>query len=149
MKLKFVISLLLTLSVTLGHAQSANLKVNQIFDGRVVPKERMVLTRAKGRSLSKYGLTYYRSARFVATRWERDQCIAIVENDMANNRLGSSTKRSAKHTSITLMLKPKGTTNCFISFVCSKESNNQYNTIVIYMEGTVKTIAELKKRINN
>lgn len=149
MKLKFVISLLLTLSVTLGHAQSANLKVNQIFDGKVVPKERMVLTGVKGRSLSKYGLTYYRSARFVATRWERNQCIAIVENDMANNMLGSSTKRSEKHTSITLMLKPQGTTNRFISFVCSKESNNQYNTIVIYMEGTVKNIAELNKRINN
>lgn len=149
MKPKFIISLLLTLVVTLGHAQSANLKVNQIFDGKVVPKERMVLTKVRGRSLSKYGLTYYRSARFVTTRWGRDQCIAIVESDMANNMLGSSTKRSEKHTSITLMLKPQGTTNRFISFVSRKESNNHYNTIVIYMEGTVKSIAELNKRINN
>ena len=149
MKLKLFIYILLTMVSTAVNAQSANLKVNQIFTGKVIPLERMVVTKVKGRALSKYGLNYYRSARFVATRWERDQCIAIVENDMANNRLGSSTKRSAKHTSITLMLKPKGTTNCFISFVCSKESNNQYNTIVIYLEGTVKTIAELKKQKNN
>ena len=141
---------MLTLSVTLGHAQSANLKVNQIFDGRVVPKERMVLTRVKGRSLSKYGLTYYRSARFVASRKERYRCINAVEQDMRAMGSGSTAqKRSERHTAIAFMLRPQGASNRFITLVCNKEDDDQYGITLIYMEGTVKTIAELKKRINN
>ena len=75
MKLKLFIYILLTMVSTAVNAQSANLKVNQIFTGKVIPLERMVVTKVKGRALSKYGLNYYRSARFVASRKERYRCI--------------------------------------------------------------------------
>lgn len=47
MKLRFIISALLMMLATAVSAQSANLKVSQILDGKVVPLERMVVTKVK------------------------------------------------------------------------------------------------------
>lgn len=149
MKLRLFIYILLTMVSTAVSAQSASLKVNQIFAGKVVPLERMVVTKVKGRALSKYGLNYYRSARFVANRQERYKCIDAVEQDMRTMGSGSTAqKRSERHTAIAFMLKPQGANNRFITFVCTKEDNDQYGITVIYMEGTVKSLNELNKLIN-
>ncbi len=149
MKLRIILSMLLMMVVTAASAQSASLKVNQIFDGKVVPMERMVVTKVKGRALSKYGLNYYRSARFAANRWERNQCIEAVEQDMrADKHTSSVQKRSDKRTSIAFKLKQQGDNNRYVSFVCTKEANNQYAITVIYMEGPVKSLSELNKLIN-
>lgn len=149
MKLRLFIYILLTMVSTAGNAQSANLKVNQIFAGKVVPMDRMVVTKVKGRALSKYGLNYYRSARFVANRHERSRCIEAVEQDMRTMGSGSrAQKRSEEHTAIAFMLKPQGANNRFITLVCTKDDNDQYGIIVIYMEGTVRNLNELNKLIN-
>ncbi len=149
MKLRLFIYILLTMVSTAVSAQSASLKVNQIFTGKVIPLERMVVTKVKGRALSKYGLNYYRSARFVANRQERYKCIDAVEQDMRTTGSGSTAqKRSEMHTAIAFMLKPQGANNRFITFVCNKEDNDQYAITVIYMEGTVKDLNELNKLIN-
>ena len=149
MKLRFIISALLMMLATAVSAQSANLKVSQILDGKVVPLERMVVTKVKGRSLSKYGLNYYRSARFVANSKERTQCIEAVDQDLnANGQSSSIQKRSEWRTSIAFKLKQQNTTNRYVSFVCTKEDNQQYAITVIYMEGPVKSLNELNKMIN-
>ena len=149
MKLKLFIYILLTMVSTAAGAQSARLKVNQIFTGKIIPLERMVVTKVKGKGLSKYGLNYYRSARFVANRQERFKCIDAVEQDMRTSGSGSTAqKRSEKRTAIAFMLKPQGASNRFITLVCNKEGNDQYGITVIYMEGTVKSINELNKLIN-
>ncbi len=149
MKLRLLIYILLTMVSTAAGAQSANLKVNQIFTGKVVPLERMVVTKVKGKALSKYGLNYYRSARFVANRQERSKCIDAVEQDMRAMGSGSTAqKRSEKHTAIAFMLKPQGASNRFITLVCTKEDQNQYGITVIYMEGAVRSLNELNKLIN-
>ncbi len=149
MKLRLFIYILLTMVSTAVSAQSASLKVNQIFTGKVIPLERMVVTKVKGRALTKYGLNYYRSARFVANRQERFKCIDAVEQDMRTTGSGSTAqKRSEMHTAIAFMLKPQGANNRFITFVCNKEDNDQYAITVIYMEGTVKDLHELNKLIN-
>lgn len=47
---------------TLAFAQNANLQVNRIMDGKIVPLDRMVVTKVRGRALSRHKLSYYRSA---------------------------------------------------------------------------------------
>ena len=149
MKLKLFIYILLTMVSTAAGAQSASLKVNQIFTGKIIPLERMVVNKVKGKGLSKYGLNYYRSARFVANRQERFKCRDAVEQDMRTSGSGSTAqKRSEKRTAIAFMLKPQGASNRFITLVCNKEGNDQYGITVIYMEGTVKSLNELNKLIN-
>lgn len=149
MKLRFIISMLLMMVVTAASAQSASLKVNQIFNGKIVPLDRMVVTKVKGKALNKYGLNYYRSARFVANRQERSQCIEAMEQDMRADKHASSVqKRSEKRTSIAFKLAQQGSNNRYVSFVCTKEDNQQYAITVIYMEGPVKSLSELNKMIN-
>ncbi len=149
MKRTFIIFLLLLLAVPAAIAQSASLKVSRILDGKVVPTERMVTTKVKGRALSKYNLSFYRSARFVANRKERNQCIEAVEQDMHADRNTSSVqRRSEKHTTIAFKLKPQGTVNRYVTLVCTKEGDNRYSITVIYMEGSVKSLDELNKLIN-
>ena len=51
------------------------LHIESLFAGKVVPQERMVETRVRGRSLSKYGLTYFHSLRFsMKDRRKSDVC---------------------------------------------------------------------------
>lgn len=149
MKRTFIISMMLLMVALSAGAQSASLKVSQILDGKVVPLSRMVVTKVKGRALSKYNLSYYRSARFVANRQERNQCIEAVEQDLqADQHASSVQKRTDKRTSIAFKLKQQGTVNRFVTLVCTKEGDNQYNITAIYMEGAVKSLDELSKLIN-
>ena len=128
--------MLLMMAVTTASAQSASLKVTRIFEGKVLPLDRMVVTKVKGRALSKYGLNYYRSARFVANRQERNECIEAVEQDLrADKPTSSAQKRSERRTSIAFKLKQQGANNRYVSFVCTKEGNKRYAITVIYMEG--------------
>ncbi len=141
--------MLLMMAVTTASAQSASLKVTRIFEGKVLPLDRMVVTKVKGRALSKYGLNYYRSARFVANRQERNECIEAVEQDLrADKPTSSAQKRSERRTSIAFKLKQQGANNRYVSFVCTKEGNKRYAITVIYMEGPVKSLSELNKMIN-
>lgn len=73
-----VVTMFLT---TLAFAQNANLQVNRIMDGKIVPLDRMVVTKVRGRALSRYKLSYYRSARFEATAAERGLCAHAVDAD--------------------------------------------------------------------
>ena len=70
--------LILLLTAESGWAQSTALQTSKIFDGHVVPTERMILTRVSGKALSKYQLSYYRSARFKASRAEAEDLADIV-----------------------------------------------------------------------
>lgn len=150
MKAKPIISLLLMLLVaTAAGAQSASLKISRIFDGKVVTDDRMVVTKVKGPSLSKYGLCYYRSARFVATRKERDLCAEAVKQDLKTAGQGSTVQqRAGRRSSVIGMLRPQGGYNRFVSLVCTKESGGRYGVTLLYMEGTVGSISELNKKIN-
>jgi len=46
------------------------LKINELFEGRIIPQEKMVETRVRGKTLAKYQLTYYRSVRLVVAKEE-------------------------------------------------------------------------------
>ena len=48
-----------------ANAQSG-LNIEPLFAGKIIPQQRMVETRVKGKMLSKYQLTFFRSVRFKA-----------------------------------------------------------------------------------
>ena len=68
------------LAVTLAEAQTG-LKINDLFEGRIIPQEQMIETRVRGKSLAKYQLSYYRSVRFTVGESEADRVLKIVEDD--------------------------------------------------------------------
>ncbi len=70
----------LLLSVALAGAQTG-LKINDLFEGRIIPQERMIETRVRGKTLAKYQLSYYRSVRFTVGESEADRVLKMVEDD--------------------------------------------------------------------
>lgn len=145
---KYLLLIILTMATIAAEAQPPTLKVNQILDGKIVPLERMVVTKVRGRALSPYKLTFYRSARFEATATEMDKCLSAVKADAekSNGNLMSKQDKGRKRLSLTLMLPSAGKTNRFVSYLQEKQCDH-YRITLIYMEGTIGSIEELQKLI--
>jgi len=69
---RFLIMMTVLLAVTLAEAQTG-LKINDLFEGRIIPQEQMIETRVRGKSLAKYQLSFYRSVRFIVGESEAGQ----------------------------------------------------------------------------
>ena len=128
-------------------AQSG-LNISPLFEGKIVPQQRMIETRVKGKMLSKYQLTFFRSVRFQA---DSKQEITRVRDLIAlDNRKNpgfayaenySSEKSHSKET-LMLQLPKQGSQN---RFLCYKRKGEE--VVVIYMEGTLNSLETLRELI--
>ncbi len=148
-RLLFILSFLICqLSFSETLAQSG-LKINDLFEGRVIPQERMVETRVRGKSIAKYQLSYYRSLRLSATDKEAGQLRQLLGQD-AERSIDMRTSRKNPHRWDTwtckLQMPSAGNKN---RFVCYQEqwdkAHEQCEVTVIYMEGTVESLEQLEE----
>jgi len=141
---RLLLLLMLSLPMVL-HAQSG-LSINLLFQGKVVPQERMVETRVRGRSISAYGLSFYRSVRAEVSRQELLRIEGLYKND-TKEALEQETKRKSDSWCNSLIALPaKGSGGRFLSFQY-KRKGSQYSLTVVYLEGNAATIADLRSRI--
>ena len=129
------------------NAQSG-LNIEPLFAGKIIPQQRMVETRVKGKMLSKYQLTFFRSVRFKANnKQEITRVHNLIELDKKkhpNNIYSenySSTKSRSKET-LMLQLSKEDNHN---RFLCYKRNNEEIT--VIYMEGTLNSLETLRELI--
>ena len=62
-----ILIIIITWLLTFATAQAqSGLNVAPLFEGKIIPQQRMVETRVRGKMLSKYQLNYFRSVRFKA-----------------------------------------------------------------------------------
>ncbi|MBR1415031.1 MAG: hypothetical protein IJ570_04130 [Prevotella sp.] len=128
------------------------LSINALFEGRIIPQERMVETRVRGKSLEKYQLTYYRSQRMNVTGEEAGQLRQLLGQD-AERSIDMRTSRKNPHRWDTwtckLQLQPNGGKN---RYLCYQEQWNkkhdQCDVTVIYMEGSVGSLEKLEELLN-
>ncbi len=126
-----------------AHAQTG-LKVNELFQGRVIPQERMIETRVRGKTLEKYRLTYYRSLRFNATEEESKRLRQLMDGDSQ----GCFAYISDRKNTFTYKWQAPalGGKN---RFVCYQEQwankADSCEVTVIYMEGTVGSLGQLEE----
>lgn len=148
-RLLFILSFLVChLSGSEALAQKG-LKINDLFEGRVIPQERMVETRVRGKSIEKYRLGYYRSLRLHATGKEAGQLRQLLGQD-AEQSIDMRTSRKNPHRWDTwtckLQMPSAGSKN---RFVCYQEqwdkAHEQCEVTVIYMEGTVGSLEQLEE----
>ena len=140
-----IISWLLTFAS--AQAQSG-LNVASLFEGKIIPQQRMVETRVRGKMLSKYQLSFFRSVMFKAdNKQEINRVHNLIEQyikafpGFAYAENYSSEKSRSKET---LMLQlPKADTKN--RFLCYKRNNEEIT--VIYMEGTLNSIYKLRELI--
>ena len=128
-------------------AQSG-LNISPLFEGKIVPQQRMVETRVKGKMLSKYQLTFFRSVRFQAdSKQEITRVRNLIELDLKKNpgftyaENYSSEKSHSKET-LMLQLPKQGSQN---RFLCYKRKGEE--VVVIYMEGTLNSLETLRELI--
>jgi len=145
---KFFIMLLLLTAWTAGRAQTG-LQIDQLFQGRIIPQERMVETRVRGKSLEKYQLTYYRSVRLNATDEEAGYLRQLLGQDTERS-IDWRTSRKNPHSWDTwtckMQMPSAGNKN---RFLCYQEEwdkeHEQCKLTFIYMEGTVGSLEELEE----
>lgn len=145
---KFFIMLLLLTAWTTGRAQTG-LQIDQLFQGRIIPQERMVETRVRGRSIAKYQLSFYRSLRLNATGKEAGQLRQLLGQD-AEQSIDMRTSRKNPHRWDTwtckLQMPAAGGKN---RYLCYQEqwdkAHEQAELTIIYMEGAVESLEKLEE----
>jgi hypothetical protein len=124
------------------------LHIAPLFEGKIIPQQRMVETRVKGKMLSKYQLTLFRSVRFNAnTKQEIAHIHDLIELDKKQNQVhpyseNYSSKKSRSKETLMLQLPKEGNHN---RFLCYKRNNDEIT--VIYMEGTLSSLDTLRELI--
>ena len=142
------------LSVALAEAQTG-LKTNDLFEGRIIPQERMIETRVRGKTLAKYQLSYYRSVRFTVGEIEADRVLKMVEDDGKGHFASGGNKSRktvfGKEHSINYktQVRRQGDRNCFLCYQAWWRGNTSEREVtVIYMEGSVKSLGQLEELLN-
>ena len=155
MNMKQLLLILITMVCGSVHAQS-NMHISDLFEGKVVPASQMVETRIRGKAISQYKLTYFHSVRFKADEAlvKRVDHLAVKDfvNDSEKLKDRKPDSRGFYHSnslkvangkkSFTQMyeLAPLGSTN---RYLCYKVVDDVMT--VIYLEGSVSSLDELKK----
>ena len=73
--------MLLMLIASLSASAQRGLHIDELFEGRIIPQERMIETRVRGKTLEKYQLTYYRSLRMTVSHDESTQLGQLLDKD--------------------------------------------------------------------
>lgn len=149
MYMKKTMILMLMLVACLSVSAQTGLKVNELFQGRIIPQERMIETRVRGKTLEKYQLTYYRSLRMNVTLDENKLLGQLLEQDKENSidmRSYRENPHSWKTYTCKMQLPSSGGKNRFLCFQEQWNSrHNQWEVTVIYMEGTVSSLGQLEE----
>ena len=145
MKHRILLPIALGLLAFVAHAQQG-LSVNSLFQGKVVPRENMVEVRVKGRAISKYGLEFYRSVRFNATEQQWKTVDELVERD---GKTATGTEQTKRNGTVTLImtLPRQGDLYRYLCYLTLRKGRTAVLTVV-YMEGKVASVAELRKLIH-
>lgn len=144
--------MLLCFFVTLSpcYAQTG-MHISALFEGKIVPTEQMIETRIRGKAVSQYKLSYFHSVRFKADdalvkrvdHLTAADFVADTEKIKDRELDSSGTARLlSKEKTFTQMyeLAPHGNTNRYLCYKVSGELMT-----VIYLEGTVASLDELKR----
>ena len=122
------------------------LAIDKVFEGHIIPPEKMVETRVRGKDIAKYQLSFFRSVRFVATAAQTEEIAALMETDESLKCVKSGAQ-SYKEGTLTIMvqLKPTSKGNRFVCMKTVKEKKDRYQVVIIYMEGALDSLEKLGK----
>lgn len=145
MKRRIIFALLALLLPLFALAQKG-LHANAAFTGQIVPQDQTVEVKVRGRALSAYRLTFYHSVRFKANAQQKSTMDNLVEKDKVQ-AIGTELRRKGHTSSLILCLPPQGRTHRYLCYL-TNGSKGHWAITVVYMEGSVSSIDELRKLIN-
>ena len=147
--MKKLLFILIAMAAPLTALAQQGLHIDELFQGRIIPQERMVETRVRGKSIEKYQLSYYRSVRLNATDKEAGRLRQLLGQD-SEKSIDMRTSRKNPHRWDTWTCKLQmPVANGKNRYVCYQEEWNrehdQCEVTVIYMEGTVESLEKLEE----
>jgi len=153
---RLLLSLLFVICQLSFSTAQTGLKINDLFEGRIVPQERIVETRVRGKTLAKYQLTYYRSVRLTAREEEAERLLQLVEAD-GKGHFASGSDRSQKtvfgkehNITFKTQVRKLGDKNCFLCYQAHWRGNTTEREVtVIYMEGPVRSLEQLEELLKH
>lgn len=125
-------------------AQS-DLQVSPLFEGKIIPQERMVVTRIKGMMMQEYRLSLFHSVVFDGTEEEAQRVSRLIERE---GHIASSDYQSKKVKTLKRQLPAKNGKNRFLCFKSNNKSKGCH-VVVIYMEGPLASLNELEMILSN
>ncbi|MBR1547514.1 MAG: hypothetical protein IJ637_02160 [Prevotella sp.] len=144
--MKRIIILLAITVCQLSAMAQKDLHIGALFDGKIVAQDKMVETRVRGRSLSKYGLTYFRSLRFSPNSKEEKTIKQLLKEDMEEQTVENYRSREDDDNAlyqVFIELPPQGDKK---RMLCYKQHFEK--VLVIYLEGPQATFKTLEKMTN-
>ena len=136
--------LFVLLLIPLASFAQSGMHSNVVFNGGVVPKNKMVEVKVRGRAMSKYGLTFYHSVRFRANQNTTKRILQLVTQDAQNAASTEHRDKGSEHSFI-LSMPNHGGTHRYLCFLYGGKKN--VDVTLVYMEGRVASIDELRKLI--
>ncbi|MCR5131431.1 MAG: DUF6108 family protein [Prevotella sp.] len=149
------ILILLTMMICSHVSAQTGMHISALFEGKIVPKRQMVETRISGKAVSKYKLTFFHSVRFKAD----DDLVKRVDHLAAADFVANSEKFKQREPENSAMRKNEHGRKTFTQmyelapqgnshrFLCFKVVNDTMT--VIYLEGWITSLDELKKIFND
>ena len=142
---KTLILFTLLLLLPIAAFSQERLRSNAVFEGRIVPKDRLVETFVKGDYLKDYGLSLFRSVRMDVDDAELERISTLVLRDAAD---AASKETEVEHNRLRyalIALEPDPGNRCFLCFQSRPSAEGDATSvIVIYMEGDT-TLTNLKR----
>ena len=142
---RLVILLAFTACQLFAMAQK-ELHIGPLFEGKIVPHDQMVETRVRGRSLSKYGLTYFHSLRFEPSSKEEKTLKKLLKEDMAERASQEYKCYIDDEKDLYQVFMQLPAVNGKNRMLCYKQRYD--SVLVIYMEGPEASFNTLEKMSN-
>lgn len=144
MYMKKLMIMFLMLAASLSASAQAGLKINELFEGRIIPQEKMVETRVRGKTLEKYRLSYYRSLRFNASEAETQRLRQLMDDD-SRGHFASGFETNDAYT-LKVQVAAREGKNRFLCYQEQRTGKKDVREVtVIYMEGSVASLEELEE----
>lgn len=137
------------MSVAMCALAQKGLKINDVFDGKVVFKSQMKESLIKGDNLAAYNLKVLHTAKFTTHNINREEVEKLFYQDMENrlsdddeNMELESRNGHLYYAIVQLMDNEKGA-HRYICYQC-RDKSGRYDITLVYMEGSA-TLADLRK----
>lgn len=144
---RYILTLLLALTTCTMALAQKNLFVTPIFEGEIIPKNRMVETFVKGETLEKYNLSLFHSIKMNVTNDERLriwECLSKQINRVENNDMEYGNENGMLAYCILHLPHEVARDERYLCYQCYAASRGGYNITMVYIEGEA-SMKELKR----
>jgi len=152
MKKILIITTLLLLLPVWARSQDG-LHSQAVFDGKIIPKDRLIETLVTGDHLKEYNLDLFHSVRLEVDEAEYQSIAALVQED-AKNAISKEMDIVHGHLSYALLVFPsKDPDKRFLGFNAGyksgqdNEADRTVSVTIVYLEGNT-TVTDLKKNFS-